>query len=286
MATPIILIMMIVIIGGPLLYFIKYFEPSKTSIPIFKEDSDQESQKSDLNVANEKLLEIMYNRHYKAKKNAIVMLTFAIISLVTGVIFFYYASEVASTDRRRNDQAARSKITFDLEKSFLGKYADSMGINLDSLIEAKKIEDNYDRKVDNSNKKATDSLSKLRRKSNDLNQEEILKKTEEIYYSNRSHESTSNVESLYFLLTTISIRIIIAFLTFYLAKIFLNLYKYYVQISDFYINRFDAIVAFDEDKFKIDFKEITSLFEHKIKIGIGSKSPIDDAVDIANAFKK
>lgn len=96
-------------------------------------------------------------------------------------------------------------------------------------------------------------------------------------------ENAKQSSSLLNLIASMTIRVMISFFVFYLVQIFLKLYRYNLKVSDFYINKYDAILSYEE--MKLPFEKTIEVFSHSIDVGNVPKTPIETALEILKVTK-
>lgn len=231
----------------------------------------------------------LYKRHIDAKKQAQAVLFSTVFVLLIGATFFYFASDIALRDSRAEEILSATDIKEKVEKNFINTYVKNHNINIDSLRElADKTSLSYkdpstsDNPLTSENYKAEKEISAIR--SNALQAYALEIDSVILARSPLLAKSKDSFSRWNKLITTISLRVIICLLIFYLSQIFLKMYRYNLKVSDFYINRYEAIICNKE--LGLDFIKSAELFEHKIDIGQQPKSPFEMALNILRALNE
>lgn len=273
-------IILIIALDAPILLFL-YTKSGEDYDISYKKRLEAGLEKGNFKDIDISLLESIYHLYFKAKKQAPIMLAWALTSLFLGAISFYYASVLVTKDQRAYEKTAKDALHLSIQQRYYDSAAKYLNINYDSLLQKKMLKD-----TSIVGRKADILYSQIAELTRLKYPDQISKEVHERFKNENNNDNTpGNSNSFYFIFSTISTRIIISLLTFYLAQLFIRLYNYYLRVSDFYINRFDAIIAYRENDFKMNFQETTSIFEHKTEIGIGPRNPIKTAIKIIEAIK-
>jgi hypothetical protein len=285
-------LIIVAIILIPFINFVKYqtLSEHKKNLKKNELESGGTHEIDDEVISN--LAQSIYGQYQKAKGKSHLMMGLSILTLIVGGILFYNSADLASIDNSKSDESIRGTLRASISDKYLDSFALNQGYDIDSLRE---ITDQVIN-ISPGNQSRNDSIKKLKEKtyeiikdfeakSNRRNTNKIEQQTQELYSQRVKDQGSSNFRDSYFLFTTLSLRILITILAFFFIKIFLRLFKYYVETSDFYINRFDAITAFKEQNFSDDFSKLAEIFQHKISINIGPKTPIDTIMEIMKNVK-
>lgn len=224
-----------------------------------------------------KLLDELILRCKRNRKYSFLMLALTFFILILGFFSFYYAQKIAINDREEQINQVKN----DIEKAIHNKYMNMLvnGNTLDSLNELAKYKninkgDNIETvELQHKGLEAFKTLKKIEGMVESKFTNKILMETDSLYKKQIEISSNLKIDTYYFIFTTTSIRIIIALITFYIAQLLIKLFKYYQQVSDFYLSRTDAIKAFKEKEIPVDFLQLVETFQHQKDIGTLPKNP-------------
>lgn len=266
MDTFIISILILVIVSAIIFYIVTY-KDSKNRKVIFERIDSGELYKEIISIKKE-LAKSFFLRYRSSKNMAYGILLFTVFVLFVGAYAFYNASNLLPKEIKKADFIGTDKwekIQDSISKIYENKYLYERGILVDTLT------------TGNAAQLAVEAKTKYRDRINRETSESLDKASKEVQSENAS---VSNLQ----LLGSITIRLMIGFFVFYLTQIFLKLYRYNLKISDFYLNKFDAILS--HEAMKMSFEDTIDIFKHGIDVGSEPKTPIETAIQLIQATKE
>ena len=176
------------------------------------------------------LAKSFYNRYSASKLTAYGVLFLTILIILTGAYIFLNASTIARADTASvpigsdrwlqvQDSIANKYFIIYCEDHKIGRDTMTRGYYYNLMVQ---IKQQYKGDID----------------------KEIVEVFEK---EKQPLENGNPSSSLLNLIASMTIRVMISFFVFYLVQI-LKLYRYNLKVSDFYINKYDAILSYEEMK--------------------------------------
>jgi len=188
----------------------------------------------------------------RLKFSAYSILIGIIMILVIGVSIFYSAGAIANIEFRNFNSLSNDR-TF--EKLIKQKFLQEHNMTEKEFDEDYGLQELYYEKVHT----------------------ELLKRKKEI--AELENDNDNSDEKLYSLISSSVIRIGISLIIFFIAQIFLRLYRYSLQLSDFFESKSDALVlGKEEDRTIEEFSEF--LKTDKITLGPLPKTPTNELIEL------
>lgn len=305
-------VLVLIFVTTVVLFVIHFLQKNDNSVP---ENQNPKSPYSYIDLIND--------LNFKAeisKRNSNVMLLFAFIVLIVGVRYIYLATEIADTKLDLENKKISEMVTEQyINKYFLNNFLDYIFLdsNKNRIAKSKKIIDSM---IFNELISPIDTLNYLQYNYNIYNTEpeklflggyyetseqpvgdvdydryqSIINKTK-IYYNDsifkKINEDYLIVYNAFYkdnanerFITAMSIRILMSLVTFFIAQLFIKLYRYQRQLSEYYYNRIDAINAYVCASLNITLSESVKLFQHNISFGKDLKLPTDSILELVNTI--